>query len=82
MFNAYINIQSCVSQTQQNFIILIFVLGRHVSILTESSSGTSKKIDSYLKCLKLRCGVPNSYIRKRLGPQSAFLNILSKNLFS
>ena len=30
-------------QTQQNFIMLIIVLGQHVSILIESSSGPSKK---------------------------------------
>ena len=29
----------CISQTQQNFIMFIIVLGQHVSILTESSSG-------------------------------------------
>jgi len=43
-----------------NFIMFIIVLGQHVSILIESSSGPSKKIDPY----------------------SAFLNILSKDLFS
>jgi len=37
-----------VSQTQQNFIIFVIVLGQHVSILIESSSGPSKKIDPYL----------------------------------
>ena len=29
-------------QTQQNFIMFIIVLGQHVSILIESSSGPSK----------------------------------------
>jgi len=38
------------------------VLGQHVSILTESSSGPSKKINPYLKCLKMRRGNPNAYI--------------------
>jgi len=38
----YINIQCCISQTQQNFIMFITVLGQHVSILKESSSGPSK----------------------------------------
>jgi len=38
------------------------VLGQHVSILIESSSGPSKKIDPYLKCLKMRCGIPKAYI--------------------
>ena len=37
-----INIKLCISQKQQNFIMFIIVLGRHVSILTESSSGPSK----------------------------------------
>ena len=37
-----VNIKRCISQTQQNFIMFIIVLGRHVSILVESSSGTSK----------------------------------------
>jgi len=46
----YMNIQWCVSQTQQNFIMFIIVLGQHVSILIESSSGLSKKIDPYIKC--------------------------------
>ena len=55
VFSTYINIQWRVTQTQQNFII---VLGQHVSILIESSSGPSKKIDRYLKCLKMRCGIP------------------------
>ena len=42
--------------------MFIIVLGQHVSILIESSSGPSKKIDPYLKCLKMRCGIPNAYI--------------------
>jgi len=58
----YINIQWCVSQTQQNFIMFIVALGQHVSILIESSSGLSKKIDPYLKCLKKRGRIPNAYI--------------------
>ena len=47
-------------QTQQNFIMFIIVLGQHVSILIESSSGPSKKIDPYLECLKMRYGIPNA----------------------
>ena len=43
VFNTYINIQRSVNQTQQNFIMFIIVLGQHVSILIESSSGPSKK---------------------------------------
>ena len=31
------------SQIEQNFIVFIIVLGQHVSILIESSSGPSKK---------------------------------------
>ena len=38
VFNTYINIQWCVSQSQQNFTMFIIVLGQHVSILIESSS--------------------------------------------
>jgi len=33
VFNTYINTQWCISQTQQNIIMLIIVLGQHVSIL-------------------------------------------------
>jgi hypothetical protein len=36
VFNTYINIQWCISQTQQNFIMFIIVLEQHVSILIES----------------------------------------------
>ena len=60
-----INIQWCVSHTQPNFIMFIIVLGQHVLILTESSSGPSKKMDPYLKCLKMHCGIPNAYILDR-----------------
>jgi len=49
VFNTYISIQRCVSQKQQNLIMFIIVLGQYVSILIESSSGTSKKTDSYFK---------------------------------
>ena len=38
------------------------VLGQHVSILIESSSGPSKKIDPYLEMFKIRCAIPNAYI--------------------
>jgi len=47
VFNTYINIQCCISQTQQNFIMFIIVLGQHVSILIESSSLLNK--DLYLR---------------------------------
>jgi len=36
--------------------MFIIILGKHVSILTESPSGPCKEIDPYLKCLKKRCG--------------------------
>ena len=49
-------------QTQQNFIMFIIVLGQHVSILIESSSGHSKNTDPYLTMFKMRCGIPNGYI--------------------
>ena len=42
--------------------MFIIVLVQHVSILIESSAGPSKKIYPYLKCLKMRCGIPNAYI--------------------
>ena len=40
----------------RKIIIIIIVLGRHVSILTESSSGPSKVIDPHIKCLKYAVG--------------------------
>ena len=58
----YINIQWCISQTQPNFIMFVIVLGQHVSIRTESSSGPSKNTDPYLAMFKMRCGIPNAYI--------------------
>jgi len=42
VFNTHINIQWCISQTQQNFIMFIIVLGQRVSIFIESSSDPSK----------------------------------------
>ena len=42
--------------------MFIIVLGQHVSILIESSSGPSKKIYPYLETFKLRCRIPNAYI--------------------
>jgi len=62
VFNPYINIQCCINQTQQNFIMFIIALGRHVSILIESSSGHSKNTDPYLAMFKMSCGIPNAYI--------------------
>ena len=54
--------QRCISQTQQNCIMSITVLGQHVSILIVSSSGPSKITDPHLAMFKLRCGIPNAYI--------------------
>ena len=88
VFNTCKIIQRCVSQTQQNFIMFIIVLGQHVSILTESPSGPSKKIDPDLKCLKMRCGIPNTYIldktmyKVHVSFCFLFLNILIVDLFS
>jgi len=48
--------------TQKNIIMFIIVLGQHVSILIESSSGPSKKIDPYLKCLKFETRYPSTII--------------------
>jgi len=50
------------SKTIKFFIIFLIVLGQHVSILIESFSGPSKKIDPYLAMFKMRCGIPNAYI--------------------
>jgi len=58
----YTNIQWCISQTQQNFIVFIIVLGQYVSILIELSSGPSTKTDPYLAMFKRRCGIPNAYV--------------------
>jgi len=42
--------------------MFIIVLGQHVSILIESSSGPSKNTDPYLAMIKMRCGIANAYI--------------------
>ena len=42
--------------------MFIIVLGPHVSIFIEPSSGPSKNTDSYLAMFKMRCGIPNAYI--------------------
>ena len=42
--------------------MFVIVLGQLVSILIESSSCPSKKIDPYLEMFKMRCGIPNAYI--------------------
>jgi len=51
----------CRSNTTKLYYVYYCTM-QHVSILIESSSGPSKKTDPYLKCLKMRCGVPNAYI--------------------
>ena len=40
--------------------MFIIVLGQHVSILIESSSGPSKKTDPYLEMFKMRCRIPHT----------------------
>jgi len=47
----------CQLNTKKTFIIFINVLGQHVSILIESSSRPSKKIDPYLEMLKCHSAV-------------------------
>jgi len=42
--------------------MFIIVLGQHVSMLIESSSGPSKNKDPYLTMFKMSCGIPNAYI--------------------
>ena len=46
--------------------MFIIVLGQHVSIPMESSSGPSKNRDPYLAMFKMRCGIP-------WDPRSVFL---------
>jgi len=41
--------------------MFIIVLGRHVSIPIESSSGPSKNTHPYLAMFKMRCGIPNAF---------------------
>jgi len=41
--------------------MFIIVLGRHVSIPVESSSGPSKNTDPYLAMFKMRCGIQNAF---------------------
>ena len=42
--------------------MFIIVLGRHVSILIELSSGPSKNTNPHFAMFKMRCGIPNTYI--------------------
>ena len=52
---AYKCAMMCQSNTT-NLYYVYFVLGQHVSILIESSSGPSKKIDPYLEMLECAVG--------------------------
>ena len=79
----------CQSNTKKkNFIVFIIVLGQHVSILIESSSGPSTKTDPYLEMFKMRCGIPNAYnlgeamCKMHVSLCSYCATILSKDLFS
>ena len=54
--------------------MLIIVLGRHVSILTESSSGPSKKIDPYLVMFK---GPEDDSVRIETCRPSTIINIIN-----
>jgi len=47
------------SSTTTNPYYVYYLSGQHVSILIESSSGPSKKIDPYLEMLK--CAVYNKF---------------------
>ena len=49
-------------QTQQNFILFFIVLGQHVSILIESSSGPCNNTDPCLGMFKMHCGIPNANV--------------------
>jgi len=60
--------------------MIIILPGQHVSILRESSSGPSKEIDSYLKCLKMRCGIPNAYILDKTMYKMRFIHSYVKNV--
>jgi len=40
--------------------MFIILLGQHVSILIESSSGPPKNTDRYLAMFKMRCGIPKN----------------------
>ena len=42
--------------------MFIVVLGQHVSILIESSSGPSMNTNPFLVMFKMCCGIPNAYI--------------------
>jgi len=60
--------------------MFIIVLGQHVSIPTESSPGPSKKIDPYLKCLKMRSGIPKAYILDKTMYKMHFIHSFIKNV--
>ena len=59
--------------------MFIIVLGQHVSILIASSSGPSRKIDPYLKCLKGSIfleGPKDDFIRPETCCPNATINII------
>jgi len=63
--------------------MFINVLGQHVSILIESSSGPAKKIDPYLEMLKCSVGSQMlTFLIKAFGIPKRILTFLSKDLFS
>jgi len=64
--------------------MFFIVLGQHVSILIESSSGPSKKIDAYLEMLKCAVGsqMLTFLIKLRIKCMCCcFLNVQSGYLF-
>jgi len=46
----------------KTLLCLLFVLGQHVLIRMESSSGCSNEIDPCLEMFKMCCGISNAYI--------------------
>ena len=72
VFNTYIKYtMMCQSNTTNLYYVFLIVLGQHVSILIESSSGPSKKLDPYLEMFK--CAVGSQTLTcKHLGSHSAF----------
>jgi len=61
VFNTYIKYTMMCQSNTTNLYYVFTVLGQHVLILIESSSGPSKKIEPCLEMFKMRCGIPNAY---------------------
>ena len=59
--------------------MFFIVLGQHVSILIESSSGPSKKIDPYLEMLKCAVGSQTLTFLIKLCIKCILYIVLSKN---